>query len=96
MKLKQLVRLKFRTSVFERDGYRCKICGIKPQTEDELDAHHITDRTLMPNQGYVKENGITVCLDCHLLCEQFHISDGQEWAPNLHPNDLYQLIGCAI
>ena len=24
----------------------------------------------MPNGGYVLENGITVCSDCHILCEE--------------------------
>jgi len=48
----------------------------------------------MPNGGYVKENGITVCKeDCHLKVEMFHISEGTEWSEGLHPDDLYRMIG---
>ncbi len=44
----------------------------------------------MPNGGYVIENGITVCKEiCHLKVETFHLSDGNDWVSNLHPDDLY-------
>ncbi len=83
---KKLIRENFRTSVFNRDNYKCVMCGSKP-TVEELDAHHITDRTLMPNGGYVKENGITLCKDCHVKAEQFH-STGTA-AEGFSPTDLY-------
>lgn len=89
MKRKQLIRQQFRDDVFGRDGHKCKFCG----STEELDAHHITDRNEFPNGGYVKENGITVCGPCHLECEQFHISGGDNWVEGKHPNDLYQMIG---
>lgn len=90
---KKEVREKFRTDVFSRDKDTCKVCGIK-RDKSELDAHHITDRNEMPNGGYVKENGITVCKEeCHIKVEQFHISGGKEWVEGLHPNDLYNMIG---
>jgi hypothetical protein len=57
-----------------------------------IDAHHITDRNKMPNGGYVKENGITVCEECHLKAEKFHQTGGLEWEEGFHPNDLYKLI----
>ena len=57
-----------------------------------MDVHHITDRKEMPNGGYVKENGITVCRPCHLDCEQFHITGGTRWVKGRHPSDLYDLI----
>lgn len=89
MKHKQLVRQAFREAVFKRDGYACVFC----KSKDNLDAHHITDRNEMPNGGYVKENGITVCPRCHLQCEQFHINKGGDWVEGKHPADLYELIG---
>ena len=85
---KKLVRANFRRTVFERDHHKCRICGA---TED-LAAHHITDRTKMPNGGYHMSNGITLCPPCHERAEQFHISDGATWAEGMHPNDLYKLI----
>lgn len=57
-----------------------------------LDAHHITDRHLMPNGGYVVENGITLCDDgCHRAAEAFH-ETGIAIA-GYSPDELYALIG---
>jgi 5-methylcytosine-specific restriction endonuclease McrA len=86
---KKLIRKNFRDKVFNRDGNKCVFCDI---TED-LDAHHITDRTLMPNGGYVLENGITLCSDHHLIAETWHTSQHQEWVDGFHPEDLYLKIG---
>lgn len=39
----------------------------------------------MPNGGYVRENGISVCTDCHLLAEDAE--------PGYEPEVLYEKIG---
>jgi len=97
---KSKIRKQFRKSVFKRDGYRCKCCGVagKDRQDDELnktlvdlDAHHIINRNELPNGGYVKENGITVCTECHFKCESY-------WEcgvsiPGFSPEDLFKLIG---
>lgn len=88
---KREVRTRFRIGVFQRDNYTCKICNAKLD-DDNLDAHHITDRSLMPNGGYVLSNGITLCKDCHLEAEQYHISQGDWWPEGMHPDELYILI----
>lgn len=62
---KKQVRKAFRDAVFGRDGHCCVFC---PEVR-ELDAHHITPRTDMPNGGYVEENGITLCVVHHRLAE---------------------------
>lgn len=101
MSKKKLIRSTFRKAVFERDEYTCKCCGVKGVSRQDaessdlpvLDAHHITDRSEMPNGGYVPENGITVCDDCHLKAEKFHCTAGEEWELGFHPNDLYGIIG---
>lgn len=85
---KKEIRARFRDSTFERDGYKCKVCG---ESSKPLDAHHITDRTLMPNGGYVMENGITLCPECHEKAEVFH-STGTSSA-GFSPDDMYVLIG---
>lgn len=86
---KKQIRKRFRTAVFERDQYRCKVCGF--DQPEALDAHHITDRNEMPNGGYVLENGITLCtISCHQLAEEFHRT-GQP-VPGYSPNELYALI----
>lgn len=60
------------------------MCGKAAQ-----DAHHITDRNDMPNGGYVLENGISLCSECHKLAEEYHISKGLKWIEGFHPNQLY-------
>ncbi len=74
------------------DGHR----RFHPDTPDDrlvpLDAHHITDRTLMPSGGYVPENGITLCDGgCHRLAEVFHQTGTPH--PGFSPADLYARIG---
>ena len=84
---KQLKRSNFRNEVFNRDGHKCKIC----QKTENLDAHHIIDRHEIENGGYVKENGITLCPECHLKAEAFHrklpIPKG------FSPQELFVIIG---
>ncbi len=89
---KKRIRQEFRDAVFARDGHKCRGCGWSLFRDDlQLDAHHITDRTLMPNGGYVKENGISLCPGCHEKAEVFH-STGTA-LPGWSPDDLYQKIG---
>lgn len=90
---KKLIRNKFRDDCFKRDNYRCVMCKLKSSKEkaqDELDAHHITDRTEMPSGGYVKENGISLCAECHFRAEEYH-STGTA-APGFSIDDLYAAI----
>jgi len=90
---KKEIRLIFRTSVFKRDKYTCQGCG-KTLPEEDIDAHHIKNRSEMPNGGYVPSNGITLCKAvCHLKAEKFHITGGKEWEEGFHPNDLFKKIG---
>jgi 5-methylcytosine-specific restriction endonuclease McrA len=86
---KKQIRGNFRDVVFKRDGHKCVMCG----SVEDLAAHHITDRTLMPNGGYVKENGITVCPPCHERAEVYHISGGRKYDEGWTPDDLYVKIG---
>jgi 5-methylcytosine-specific restriction endonuclease McrA len=82
---KKLVRTRFREAVFARDGHACRICK---RHDGPLDAHHITNRHFMPNGGYVVENGITLCEDCHLKAEAANPYDLRYGSVS-----LYDLIG---
>lgn len=46
---------------------------------------------LLPNGGYVKENGITLCPKCHEKAEVFHSTGAA--LEGFSPEDLYKLIG---
>lgn len=90
---KKAIRKYFRDACYKRDGFRCAMCNMKSSkdsAEEELDAHHITDRNLMPNGGYVKENGISLCPGCHEKAEVFH-STGTA-VEGYAPDDLYKKI----
>lgn len=99
---KKLLRAQFRKDVFDRDRHKCRCCGKSGyDRQDEpvvgkvpLDAHHITNRDEMPNGGYVKENGISVCDDCHLKAEAFW-STG-EAIEGFSPDDLYKIINSSF
>lgn len=52
----------WRTTVFVRDGYRCKKCGAKRN----LQAHHIKTWHRSKELRYEVSNGVTLCRKCHL------------------------------
>lgn len=94
---KKAIRKAFRDACYKRDGFRCAMCGMKSSkdtAEKDLDAHHITDRNLLPNGGYVKENGISLCTDCHQKAEVFH-STGTAYE-GYAPEDLYKKINSSL
>jgi len=64
-----LSREAFRSSVLERDGGRCVLCGATA-----VDAHHILERRLWPDGGYYLDNGASVCGRDHLRCEATEVS----------------------
>lgn len=69
---KKRKRAEFRNTVFQRDHYSCRKCGFQSTQEKattEIDAHHIVSRDVAIDGGYVKENGITLCKNCHLKAE---------------------------
>jgi 5-methylcytosine-specific restriction endonuclease McrA len=86
---KKQIRKKFRDSVFSRDNYVCAVCRLPSSI---LDAHHITNRNLLPNGGYIPENGISLCSDCHLKAETFDVSPIDGYSPE----DLYKLINSSL
>lgn len=52
----------WRTAVFERDSYKCQICG---KVGGELNAHHIKPFAKYEELRFEVGNGITLCAECH-------------------------------
>ncbi len=78
MKVKQQIRDKFRNDVFERDGFKCVMCG---RSDVKLDAHHIINRNdpRVKDGGYTLSNGVSLCDDgfsgCHYKAEMGLITE---------------------
>lgn len=102
MTRKQLMRKNFRDAVFKRDKYACVVCGFQSspeKAEHELDAHHVTPREQMPNGGYCKENGVSVCdpsksgkplaHGCHYQAEQILLRIRDGFDPPQNPEDPF-------
>ena len=97
MNAKQIIRKQFRDACFKRDGFRCAMCGMKSSkdhAEEELDAHHITDRSLLEHGGHTPFNGISLCSECHIKAEEFHSTGIAR--PGYAPGDLYKKIGSSL
>lgn len=86
---KKLARQKFREVVVKRDRNKCVIC----KTGEALEIHHITDRSLMPGGGYVKENGILLCSEHLAMAERYHLSNGEDCPDGFNPSQLYRKVG---
>lgn len=87
---KKLIRKNFRDACYKRDKYSCVMCGMKSSVdmaEQELDAHHITNPKEIVNGGYVVQNGISLCEECHKKAEVFHSTGTSH--PGYSPEDLY-------
>lgn len=57
----------WRTKVFERDNYTCQECGKK----GNLQVHHIKKFSKFKEHRFDLTNGLTLCLDCHKLTDNF-------------------------
>lgn len=89
---KRETRKQFFLAVFHRDNGCCKTCKASwKMSGPRFDAHHITDRHEMPNGGYVLENGIFLCPECHWKAEAYHRNEVPE--DGFWPDQLYKLIG---
>lgn len=98
MKEKLLTRDDFRNGVFERDKFKCVMCGLPAQ-----DAHHILERRLFTDGGYYLSNGASVCGECHIKCEttEYSVEDVRVAAgitkptipEHLYPDTVYDKWG---
>ena len=59
---------RWKSMVFVRDNFTCQECG---QVGGELNAHHIKSYLKYPKLRYKLDNGITLCLKCHVLTDNY-------------------------
>ena len=62
----------WRTAVFERDNYKCTVCG----TTKEIQAHHIKRWRDYKSLRYDVSNGVTLCRKHHLEAHKGRWNNG--------------------
>jgi len=67
----------WRQSVFQRDNFKCQICGKK---KVRLNAHHILGFSAYRHLQTETKNGITLCNRCH---RRFHEVYGKNGFPDI-------------
>ena len=68
------MRTDFKNSVFARTNGKCCVPGCNC---DAVDAHHILDRHLWNNGGYILSNGAALCAKHHMDAETGKITPKQ-------------------
>lgn len=58
----------WRKAVLDRDERTCRMCGDRPVGR-RLHTHHIKPRKERPDLIYDIDNGMTLCVDCHIKIE---------------------------
>ena len=53
--------LRVKRAAFERDEYKCQICG----SQKDLCGHHVKEKAQYPELAYEVSNIITLCKHCH-------------------------------
>jgi hypothetical protein len=65
----------WRLSVWKRDKFTCKNCGITSnelkKVKSKVVAHHIKSYTRYPELRYDVNNGLTLCIECHKQTENY-------------------------
>jgi hypothetical protein len=55
----------WRMRIYNRDRFSCKLCGVRGNRKNAIDAHHIYKFSEYPELRFDINNGITLCRKCH-------------------------------
>lgn len=61
----------WRREVYERDGYKCQVCGATRE-ETEIEAHHLENFADNQDKRLDVDNGVTLCVKHHKLFHQIY------------------------
>jgi len=65
----------WREKVFKRDNWTCQECG---KRGGKLEAHHIKSFAHHPKLRFRINNGLTLCIPCHKLTDNYGYKEAQE------------------
>ena len=56
---------RWRADIFRRDGWSCVLCGYRSKKKGDIQADHIKPFALFPTLRLNRNNGRTLCKNCH-------------------------------
>ena len=66
----------WRIGVFQRDRFKCQVCGVDKTRKNPIHAHHIKPKKTYPELILDLDNGLTLCKKCHVeLHKAIHKSE---------------------
>ena len=82
-KRKNIISKEWAEKIKKRDGYKCILCG----NTEKLNAHHLCVDWAHNKYRYDLRNGITLCMNCHIILHRMIKNKEQEIPIYEHRNE---------